>query len=71
MQSLELSSSGKEVKKRESKNLAGATVLYYDTSLPQIALAGAPKVSITKPDVSFSSIIYDCVVGIDFWAAGL
>jgi len=48
----------KDVRKHEGR---------YDTSLPQISLAAAPQVSVAHPSVSFSNIIYDCVVGIDFW----
>lgn len=49
----------KDVRKHEGR---------YDTSLPQISLTAAPQVNIAHPSVSFSDIIYDCVVGIDFWA---
>ncbi len=52
MQSLGIDPKRKDVQKR----------------VPEIALAVAPKISIVRPDVSFSDIIYDCVVGVDFWA---
>jgi Aspartyl protease len=67
MQPLGIATDGKDVQKRESQNLAGATVVRYDARVPQIALLTAPKISIVQPDVSFSTIIYDCVVGVDFW----
>jgi hypothetical protein len=59
---------GKDVRKHEGRTIAGAAEVRYDTSLPQISLTAAPQVSIAHPSVSFSDIIYDCVVGIDFWS---
>jgi hypothetical protein len=41
----------------------------YKGILPEISLAAAPQVTLTRPRVSFSNIIYDCVVGVDFWSA--
>lgn len=35
---------------------------------PLLALAASPRISLTKPQVTFKDIIYDCVVGVDFWA---
>ena len=37
-------------------------------TVPLLALAASPRISLTKPPVSFKDIIYDCVVGVDFWA---
>jgi hypothetical protein len=36
--------------------------------LPEISLAALPEISLMHPGVWFSNIIYDCVVGTDFWA---
>lgn len=41
---------------------------HFETTLPQIALAAAPRVTLGQARVSFSDIIYDCVVGVDFWS---
>jgi hypothetical protein len=67
MQPLGIDPNGKDVRKHESQNLAGAMVVRYDTRVPRIALLAAPRVSTVEPEVSFSNIIYDCVVGVDFW----
>ena len=45
----------------------GADITRYWTTIPELALADAPAVRMTKPRLSFADIIYDCVVGIDFW----
>ena len=37
-------------------------------ALPQLALAVSPRIGVAKPHVSFKNIIYDCVIGVDFWA---
>ena len=55
------------VKKHEGRTIAGGTEVRYDTTLPQISLATAPQISLAQAPVSFSDIIYDCVVGVDFW----
>lgn len=57
----------KDVRKHEGRTIAGASEVRYDTRLPQISLAAAPQISIGQPRVSFSDIIYDCVIGVDFW----
>jgi hypothetical protein len=41
----------------------------YKGILPEISLAAAPQVTLARPRVSFSNIIYDCLVGVDFWSA--
>ncbi len=41
----------------------------YTGILPKISLAAAPQVALARSGVSFSNIIYDCVVGVDFWSA--
>ena len=58
----------KDVRKVERKTIAGAPEIRYDTRLPEIALATAPKVDILHPQISFVDVIYDCVVGVDFWS---
>jgi hypothetical protein len=39
----------------------------YKATLPKIALAAAPQVAIANAPTTFADIIYDCVVGLDFW----
>jgi hypothetical protein len=65
---LGLEKDGKDVRKIERRTIAGANQIRYDTKLPQIALAAAPQISLAHPAVGFSDIIYDCVIGLDFWA---
>jgi hypothetical protein len=59
MASLGIDKDRKDVRKHEGS---------YETILLQISLAAAPHISLARPSVSFSDIIYDCVVGIDFWS---
>lgn len=68
MERLGIQKDGKDVRKSERHTIAGATQIRYDTNLPQIALAAAPQISLVHPAVAFSDIIYDCVIGLDFWA---
>jgi hypothetical protein len=35
--------------------------------VPQVALVSAPRIALSKPRVSFSDIVYDRIVGLDFW----
>jgi hypothetical protein len=35
--------------------------------LPKTALVAAPQVAIANATTTFADIIYDCVVGLDFW----
>jgi hypothetical protein len=67
MSALGIDKSGKDVQKHEKKNSDGATVVRYGTILPKVALAAAPQVGITQAHTTFSDIIYDCVIGLDFW----
>ena len=66
-QSLGLDADTAGVKKHVSKNIAGATVVRYDTTIRQLSLAGAPDLRLEHPQVSFMNLIYDCVIGVDFW----
>jgi hypothetical protein len=57
-----------DVKKQARRAVeSGATITRYWTDVPQVALAEAPQVALLHPRVSFADIIYDCVVGLDFW----
>jgi Aspartyl protease len=64
---LAIDKDGKDVKKREQKDSAGVMTVRYKTTVPKIALAAAPQIAIANAPTTFADIIYDCVVGIDFW----
>jgi hypothetical protein len=68
MASLGVEKDGKDVERHEGRSPTGAVEISYRTSLPEISLAAAPQVTHARPRVSFSDIIYDCVLGIDFWS---
>ncbi len=68
MKSLGIEPDGKDVRKVEKRTIAGAPEIRYDTRVSGITLAASPKIDIQHPQVSFVDIIYDCVVGVDFWA---
>jgi hypothetical protein len=68
MTSLGIEKDGKDVQKHEGRSFTGAIETRYDTNMSQISLAAAPQIVLARPHVSFSDIIYDCVVGIDFWS---
>jgi len=69
MTSLGIDKDGKDVKKQERRNAAGAGEVRYWTALAELSLSSAPQVNLSPARVSFSDIIYDCVVGVDFWSA--
>jgi len=55
------------VQKEEGRTITGAPETKYRATVPRLALASAPAVVQPSPAVAFSDIIYDCVVGVDFW----
>ena len=67
MSELGIDKDAKDVRKQERKTIAGAAIVNYWTTVPQIALASAPQVSLAPAPIAFSDIIYDCVIGVDFW----
>lgn len=67
MAGLGIGKDAKDVHKQERKTIAGATIVNYWTTLPRISLAEAPPVSLAPARIAFSDIIYDCVIGVDFW----
>ena len=48
--------------------MSGVSVVTYWTTIPKLALAGHPEIDLVHPRAASSDIIYDCVVGVDFWA---
>lgn len=68
MAALGIEKTGKTVQKHQWTTATGASALRYDTALSHISFAAAPQIKLVNPTVSFSDIIYDCAVGIDFWS---
>lgn len=68
MKLLDIQEDGKDVRKIQRRTIAGVPEVRYDTHISEIALAASPKISVAHPPVSFVDTIYDCVVGVDFWA---
>lgn len=66
MKPLDIQEDGKDVRKVQRRTIAGVPEVRYDTHISEIALAA--KIRIEHPPVSFVDVIYDCVVGVDFWA---
>ncbi|HTY06989.1 MAG TPA: aspartyl protease family protein [Gemmatimonadales bacterium] len=64
---LGIDSTGPGVRVRRSTTIAGATQVRFVTDLPGVALAGAPEFARPPGRATFSDIIYDCVVGLDWW----
>jgi hypothetical protein len=64
---LGIDSGGADVVRRERRTIAGAREIRYSTRLPRISLGATPAITLERPSVSFSDIIYDCVIGTDFW----
>jgi hypothetical protein len=65
---LGVDTAGKDVVKREGRTVAGAKEVRYTTRLAQLSLATTPEIVLAHPNVAFSDIIYDCVIGTDFWS---
>ena len=59
---------GPGVVRRERRTIAGGLEVRYDTTLPRLALGSTPPFVLADPVVSFSDIIYDCVIGTQFWS---
>ena len=64
---LGIDSSDASVTKRSFRAVTGAVEDQYVASVPRVALASAPEVAATDTRVTFSDIIYDCVIGTSFW----
>ena len=58
----------KNVKKSEKENIVGAKVVQYETTIPALALADVPDSEILQPAAMFENLIYDCVIGTNFWS---
>jgi hypothetical protein len=64
---LGIDSSDASVTGRSFKTVTGAMENQYVATVPRVALADAPDVAATGTRVTFSDIIYDCVIGTSFW----
>jgi hypothetical protein len=58
----------KSVKKSEKQNSVGSKLEQYETSVPALALAGVPASDVLQSRATFQDIIYDCVIGTEFWS---
>ena len=56
------------VHKHRTPNAAGALLTRYGTNIARLSLLAPHPVAVDHPRVSFANIIYDCAVGVDFWA---
>lgn len=55
------------VTRRSFKTVTGATESQYVATVPLVSLASAADVAASDVSVTFSDIIYDCVIGTEFW----
>lgn len=55
------------VSRRSYTTAAGGTESQFVATVSRVSLASAPEVSSSDVRVIFSDIIYDCVIGTDFW----
>lgn len=67
MNPLHIDKNSNDVHKHEGTTIAGAKELRWGTSVAEISLAASSQIKLAPARVSFSDIIYNCVVGVDFW----
>jgi Aspartyl protease len=68
LETLAVDTADTAVHKHRTANVAGAQLTRYGTNIARLSLAASQPVTVEHPRVSFANIIYDCVVGVDFWA---
>lgn len=68
MDLLGIDKGSKSVEKVTTKSITGAERVRYKTTVPQLAFKTVPDRAKTDARVAFSDIIFDCVVGLDFYA---
>lgn len=68
MSPLHIDPNSSNVRKHQGRTLVGAWETRYDTRLALLSLQASPQATLKNPHISFSDIIYDCVVGVDFWS---
>jgi len=68
MAPLGVDTSSNDVVRRVRRTITGATEIRYVAGVTQVSLATGPDVGIANPRVTFSDIIYDCVIGTVFWS---
>ena len=64
---LGIDTTGPDVRVRRSTTVTGAAQIRYIARIPAIALAADSGIRQVTPTVTFSDIIYDCVIGLDYW----
>lgn len=67
MDSLGIEKDGKSVEKFTGKTITGAERTRYKTTIPELGFKAAPGSARRNAAVSFSDIIFDCVIGIDYY----
>lgn len=65
--SLGIDSSGPSVRVGRSTTIGGAVQVRYGTTIPYVALAADTAFRQAAPRVTFSDIVYDCVIGRSWW----
>jgi hypothetical protein len=69
MSALGIAKDGPSVRKHDGHNaMTGAPQVTYGANVSRVALVGNSDIGLVRPRVSFGDIMYDCVVGVDFWA---
>ena len=64
---LGIDTTGPTVRVRRTTTIAGAFQVRYNTRISSVALAADSSLKQDAPAVTFSDIIYDCVIGLDWW----
>lgn len=65
---LGVDTNAQDVTRRERRTVTGAKEVRYGAAVSQLSLATAPEIGTDRPRVTFSDIIYDCVIGTAFWS---
>jgi len=68
MAPLGVDTSSYDVARRLRRTITGATEIRYVAGVSQVSLATSPEVGLAQARVTFSDIIYDCVIGTAFWS---
>lgn len=67
MPALGLAPDSPDVRKHEAHGVTGNLQVTYGATIPRLALADHPEIALTRLRLSMADIIYDCVVGVEFW----
>ena len=67
MEPLGIDQEGNTVEKVVTKNISGLERVRYKATVPALTFKGVPSSARKDAPVAFSDIIFDCVVGVDFY----